>query len=1089
LDSEELTYDRAFNAASGGADVSEFAQTDGFLGAIEDATAVRIAQTERQVPDDKYYKLLFCGELFSLAYVKSGFGQRSVVLQCLDFSNMWDTNYLYTLKWDNQSSGDGQGSAVVGNQTTFLGANAATDDIINSPDRVIADMAARRKTSNNPALHGSTGIVGSLFSILELLGGVQGKHFGANAWATIQERRVRLMDQLGGDSGETAAKLFEQSVFESWILDKLGGGGSVISFRDLINLINRYIYYDVVPNPVGRYLPGDNTIPKWVTIDQRLAESGLVGKNSSNPGVSHFTAGSIFESGDTGAVQKASRGKLNPYFRSKVDEVERELVSKGWNGSSPAKPQPRETSLFRADSKWHHGLGHAADISVVGIYTGFNGKILYADGYDNYDVAKKSMYGRLHYHYKFDGVDSPALPEDFTTIKTLTSFFTAYGQAVKAVGGQIKWGGDWGTPGVDENGTKYRLGHAGKSAFREYVFASEGLGWDPVHMQTTWSTTQIREAQAAGNYLGMEYLDTEDSAAVGDNEVTVGGPPAVAVGTTSDATPASADVEPGEPELPRERLITQLFRPDVWFVPPPACNIIFPEEYTTFSFNRQMMRETTRLQLTTFNALYEDAIVNQYYFAPSFEGIESLTVGGLGSASKAMLYPHEKFSGIIPKMERISEISFYSKLDPSAISPLFTPTPEGGLDEGNTGKEGSAANVIEHYAEQVAAYNFLTGRYASRSGNVTGRFMPRLVAGYPTLIVNRPEGGGLEPLHFLGLVVGVSHTISQGGGNTSATLSHVRSHKTGTRTDDLFSAALQDSDNILGIQKQEGERIETIITAPISSSSDEPMAASDFYMFNWAKKLIKVERLVEGIQRDGTTEEGAEAAALLAGNSLASPPAALRGPNGGPVVEIIVAEEDRPDATILVFGLRPGSTGTFGVTFTFTKITIIEEFEGGTIPLEEAIRPPWFSDEYSNTNIGPQVYENLLGCPSLVDSATPPAEGYTTLSIETATEALVLDYTAHSDGQQANDYIYGTTRRGFATMQEVLDSFHKQAFGTKGDLDGLDIVGNNLTIQFGDFEEQQITDKDAVTLDPRVERRQRVNDYLRELLTSQGLRG
>jgi hypothetical protein len=216
--------------------------------------------TDRVKPFDtnKFYKLLFCGEVFSYSYVKSGFGQRSVILQCLDFSNMWDTSYLYTLRWQQQSGGDGQGTAIVGNQSIFLGAGNATDDIVSQPERVVADMAANRQLANNPSLESSTGIVGSLFSILELLGGVHGKHFGVNAWATIQERRIRLLDQLGGDSGATATKLYEQSVFSDWLLNKIGGGGAVMSFRDLISLINKYVYYDVVPNPVGRYIPGSN---------------------------------------------------------------------------------------------------------------------------------------------------------------------------------------------------------------------------------------------------------------------------------------------------------------------------------------------------------------------------------------------------------------------------------------------------------------------------------------------------------------------------------------------------------------------------------------------------------------------------------------------------------------------------------------------------------------------------------------------------------------------------------------------------------------------------------------------------------------
>ena len=89
------------------------------------------------------------GELFSISYVKSGFGQRSVMLQCLDFSNMWDTNYIYSLRYQAVDPGDGQGTAVVGEKMTFMGTNTeAFNDIIHYPEVVISDMAISRRVAN-----------------------------------------------------------------------------------------------------------------------------------------------------------------------------------------------------------------------------------------------------------------------------------------------------------------------------------------------------------------------------------------------------------------------------------------------------------------------------------------------------------------------------------------------------------------------------------------------------------------------------------------------------------------------------------------------------------------------------------------------------------------------------------------------------------------------------------------------------------------------------------------------------------------------------------------------------------------------------
>jgi hypothetical protein len=621
--------------------------------------------------------------------------------------------------------------------------------------------------------------------------------------------------------------------------------------------------------------------------------------------------------------------------------------------------------------------------------------------------------------------------------------------------------------------------------FREYTWASTGLGWDPVHIETNIAKWKLKQDIQQGIVTGV--TDEEDKF-LGDKDKGV--PQIVELASLVNLILAKG---------PRERLLTQIFRPDVWFVPPPACNIVFPEEYVSFTFTRQMLREVTRLQLTTFNALYEDAIVNQYYFAPSFADAESLTVGGIGSASKAIIYPHEKFSGVIPKMERISDVSFYSKLSANALDPLATQIPEtdlevkAGIEEiGNKGEEGNPVNIIENYASRVAAYNFLTQRYSARTANLTGRFMPRVVCGWPMLVVNRPKQGSIDPLHFLGLVVSISHTMSQGGSNTSVSLTHARSHRTGNRTDDLFSKELLGEDGILSIQKQPGTTVETVIEVK------DGMSKVDLGWLQFAQDLYSAgvltsgepgpsgERTVRALEiRSSIIQNSLDTDAPF---SLENPPERL-GPSGqGNVVEVLIAQEDKVD-TLVDLGndvLR---------TFPFRKVTFKDEVGATILPLEEAIRPPWFSDEYSNVNIGTQIYDKFFGCPSLTDVRDiPAAEGQSTLSIEVAADAIVDDYTAHADGASANAYIYGTTRREYATLPDVMESFHLQAYANaendfgKG-LNGLDMVGLKLTIQYGNYAEQQINDDAAARLDPRADRAARVLDYLDELLRSRGLRG
>jgi len=54
-----------------------------------------------------------------------------------------------------------------------------------------------------------------------------------------------------------------------------------------------------------------------------------------------------------------------------------------------------------------------------------------------------------------------------------------------------------------------------------------------------------------------------------------------------------------------------------------------------------------------------------------------------------------------------------------------------------------------------------------------------------------PKNEDSRPVHFIGMISSLSHNLSQGGGQTSMTVSYARSHKDGDTTDDLFSDKLR----------------------------------------------------------------------------------------------------------------------------------------------------------------------------------------------------------------------------------------------------------------------------------------------------------
>lgn len=215
---------------------------------------------EGKDPND-YYRLLFMGEVFSYTYQKTGQGSRAVVLNCTDFSNYWDTSYLF------QISGEQGFLDIPQTQPFITGSEVFAENIVSqNMGFLISTISNATQLSQT---FKSTGEVSSefltkLFGFLELLGGVsvidssakeltrESAFGGMSLWHTISERRVRLLDQLGVDTGETAAQLFEENKFIEFLQNQTDMSSPVLSFRDILNMLLGHIYYSHFPNPCGR---------------------------------------------------------------------------------------------------------------------------------------------------------------------------------------------------------------------------------------------------------------------------------------------------------------------------------------------------------------------------------------------------------------------------------------------------------------------------------------------------------------------------------------------------------------------------------------------------------------------------------------------------------------------------------------------------------------------------------------------------------------------------------------------------------------------------------------------------------------------
>jgi len=235
-----------------------------------------------------------------------------------------------------------------------------------------------------------------------------------------------------------------------------------------------------------------------------------------------------------------------------------------------------------------------------------------------------------------------------------------------------------------------------------------------------------------------------------------------------------------------------LIKPDFWYFPPPSCNIIFPDQYTNFSYGRNFLQEPTRMIMRTQAMLKSTGkrkVKNTYSernltsgvifstssytssslkslaertYAPDFERFSELTEKGVGYKAKlySVIMPHEQYVG------------------PNTIF-----TWEG--DMGGFGSKKARAEYLRIFTD----YLFWKIYFSARAGSLEMTFSPQVVPGFSTLIMDDmtelPEGqspyseNGYNPEgsfadHHYGYVTSVTHDIGQGGATTRLGLTALR---------------------------------------------------------------------------------------------------------------------------------------------------------------------------------------------------------------------------------------------------------------------------------------------------------------------------
>jgi len=376
-----------------------------------------------------------------------------------------------------------------------------------------------------------------------------------------------------------------------------------------------------------------------------------------------------------------------------------------------------------------------------------------------------------------------------------------------------------------------------------------------------------------------------------------------------------------------DRLNNQILRPDVWFVSPPRCNVLFPEMYQSFQWSRNFMREVSRMELQTTNEVLGDSqLFNGKYYAPNVESMRN----GLRLSSRqfgGLILDHELLTGIIPMYEKMAEANLYAMKS----------------------RQVTAKGAKVDYAQRAVNHQYFKHRFASRQMSAEGRFNPWFVPGFPSVLIDQPmktdklaisglpvaeqlkalgitPKSGVEvtrammlqelvPTQFFGCCVQIQHALNQEGGSTSYAFQQARIHREDTE--------------FLGIDK------------------------------------VTINKKI------GTSKRSS----VVAAQEAHIPKVKGKGPNGGLITSVVDVTKQHKDrfvswapahGTGRVWVYYPPSKTNpikaYKVTETFTRRAKVNV----DFPIEEAVRPPWIWDGYNNLKIG-ETYMQFFGTNAITD--------------------------------------------------------------------------------------------------------------------------
>lgn len=216
-----------------------------------------------------------------------------------------------------------------------------------------------------------------------------------------------------------------------------------------------------------------------------------------------------------------------------------------------------------------------------------------------------------------------------------------------------------------------------------------------------------------------------------------------------------------------------IMKPDSFMLPPPKCNVLFPDFYESINFSRNFFNEVTRTEFTPFNPTIKvnngNGIASmQKVFSPS--GVKEFTTSKKADTSESTLAENKSFDGpsgqgnigddskdITASATTLQSFNYqsYEEILKGIFSDMGTVMPSAQALQKT--KSGVAQG---EYTQKISDFLFHKKRLAARHASASGPLNIAPVVGFPMLVLDSSDA----EQHIIGTLQHISHTINAGGG-------------------------------------------------------------------------------------------------------------------------------------------------------------------------------------------------------------------------------------------------------------------------------------------------------------------------------------